>query len=347
MINFRNIENNTFKFYNDINYIYGQNGSGKTNIMEAIYYLSCAKSFRGVRDSDIIMKTKEHFFLEGKVVSKNKTSKIEIGNNTKNKNIYINKKQIRKNADLFGIFYPVIFSPQDIFIVQGAPSVRRKCIDRLIASLEGNYIKILKDYNYAIEERNKLLRDMPDSEEDVYAAFEEVLVKNGLKISEFRMKYIDIINSFISPIYKHLTDNFDALNVFYKSSFDMESQVNLKSKYKDSRNRDIILKRTTLGPHLDDVEIFLNNEKAKYFASTGEQKTIGIAIRLAEARVYGSINNEVPVLLLDDIFSELDESRREHLINSFFNKGQIIITSPDKCQVKGDVNYIKMENLDA
>ncbi len=345
MINFRNIKNHNFKFSNRINYIYGQNGSGKTNIMEAIYYLSCAKSFRGVRDSDIIMKTKEHFFLEGKVVSKNKTSQIEIGNNIENKKIYINKNEIRKNADLFSIFYPVIFSPQDIFIVQGTPSVRRKYIDRLIASVEGNYIKVLKDYNYAMEERNRLLRDIPDSEEEVYTAFEEVLVKNGLKIYKFRMKYINIINSFLSPIYKHLTGNADLLSAFYKSSFNIESQVHLKSRYRNSRERDRILKRTTLGPHLDDIEIFLNNEKAKYFASTGEQKTIGIAIRVAEARVYSFANNEAPVLLLDDIFSELDELRREHLINSFFNKGQIIITSPEKYQVKGDVNYIKMENL--
>jgi len=346
VINFRNIKEKKFEFADTITYVYGENGSGKTNLLEAIYYLSCGKSFRNVKDSDIRMRETEYFHVDGTVSSDDTKHKIAMGMKSGEKKIILDGKNIKKVSELFGVFIPVVFSPEDTSVINGSPMIRRRFIDRMIASTDNDYIIYLKKYNYALEQRNKLFREAIDNDENLLYAYEKILTKNGIIIAERRRETVDKLNEIITDIYFRITGAKDRIFVNYKSEFTDGDRDDLLLRYRNKRGNDKLLKRTSFGVHTDDIQIVINGENSRYFASTGEKKSLVVALRIAESDIYNKIKNEYPVMLLDDIFSELDEKRRRNLLKFFIDKAQVIITSPERYDIGTGVAYINMEQID-
>ncbi|NIA22873.1 MAG: hypothetical protein GWP03_01705 [Proteobacteria bacterium] len=203
----------------------------------------------------------------------------------------------------------------------------------------------LKRYNYALEQRNKLLREMPDNDENLFCAYEKVLTENGMIIANKRRKTVNRINELITDIYIKITGVEDRVSVNYKSEFTDENKDDLLLRYRKKRENDKLLKRTSFGVHTDDIRIFINGENSRYFASTGEKKSLVVAIRIAESDIFYKEKGEYPVMLLDDIFSELDERRRKNLLKFFIGKAQVIITSPERYDIGMEVEYLNMEQM--
>lgn len=345
VINFRNIKKKKFEFADGITYVYGENGSGKTNLLESVYYLSCGKSFRNVRDPDIKMRETEYFHIDGTVSSDGVRHEIAMGMKSGEKKIIVDGENVKKISELFGVFIPVIFSPEDVNVINRSPMLRRRFIDRMIASTDDDYIMYLKRYNYALEQRNKLLREMPDNDENLFCAYEKVLTENGMIIANKRRKTVNRINELITDIYIKITGVEDRVSVNYKSEFTDENKDDLLLRYRKKRENDKLLKRTSFGVHTDDIRIFINGENSRYFASTGEKKSLVVAIRIAESDIFYKEKGEYPVMLLDDIFSELDERRRKNLLKFFIGKAQVIITSPERYDIGMEVEYLNMEQM--
>ncbi len=343
MVNFRNIKKKRFTFADSITYIYGKNGAGKTNLIEAIYYLSCGRSFRSAKDNDMEMKGEKYFHLNGTVLKNTGKHEISFGVETGVKKITVDNEEIKRISDLFGLFVPIVFSPDDIRIIGGAPSVRRRFIDRMIASVDVDYIRWLKKYNYALEERNKLLRGDSDKDENLFYAYEKMLIENGIEIAKRRNEAVDLLNKTISEIYSEMTGVADDIFINYNTKFLNIRKDELHLHYREKRENDRFLKRTSLGIHKDDIKVLINGEDSRYFASTGEKKSVVLAIRIAEADMYHKSKKDYPVILLDDVFSELDESRKEKLFNYFIGKAQVIITSPERYDMGKGVKYLNME----
>jgi DNA replication and repair protein RecF len=323
--NYRNYECEKISLDEGLNILYGDNAQGKTNILESIYLCATTKSHRGSRDKDIIRFNQDESHIKLLLLKNNITNRIDIHlKKDKKKGIAINGIPIKKISELFGIINVVIFSPEDLDIIKRGPDERRRFIDLELCQIDSMYVHNLINYNKIILHRNKLLKDCNDEEElnDMLGILDIQLADYGAKIINRREEFIDKINEIILNIHKDITNQKETLKIAYEPGSDSKG---LYKKILENREKDIRYKYTTIGPHRDDIGFYVNDLEMKKYGSQGQQRTCALSLKLSEIDLIRNITGDTPVLLLDDVLSELDSVRQVQLLR-YLNNVQTVIT---------------------
>lgn len=314
--NFRNYDLLDLEFDSSTNIFYGDNAQGKTNILESIYLCGTTKSHRGTKDRDLIKFGEEESHIEV-VVEKNEIPfKIDMHlKKNSPKGIAINKMPIRKASELFGIINIVFFSPEDLNIIKNGPSERRRFIDLELAQLDKVYLSDLSNYNRVLIQRNKLLKDVFDRKEllEMLDIWDIQLVHYGNKVMERRKLFIEQMNEIVNDIHRRLTGEKENLKIYYEPS---ASQYSLEKAILKNREKDIKMKSTTVGPHRDDICFVSDGIDIRKFGSQGQQRTAALSLKLSEIELVKQVIHDTPILLLDDVLSELDKNRQNYLLDS-------------------------------
>lgn len=349
--NFRNYNSEKIEFSPFVNIIYGNNAQGKTNILEGIYLFSMGKSNRTYHDEQLIRFGADeaelymNFFGGGREISAQMTI-----NKSRRKRVLINEIPVRKNSDLVGRFNVVYFGPDSMDIVKGGPSHRRRNFDILISSLRSNYFVCLSKYKKIIESKSAVLKaDKVD--EMTLGILNEQLIDLSAEIIKYRAEYIKKIEKIAGEIQREISNGAENLEIKYISAagaseeFDEdEVKKSLAEKIEKNYRREIEFREVMVGPRRDSIEYFINGVNAKNFSSQGQQKTVAMVQKIAEVNLIFEEKGEYPVLLLDDIMSELDFIRQSYILTRIKNM-QIIITCTDKERFNTlpDTNTIKVE----
>lgn len=317
--NFRNYKTLQMKFDSGTNILYGDNAQGKTNILESIYLSSTTKSHKGSKDKDIIKFNENESHIRTIIKKQGVPYKIDIHlKKYKTKGIAINGIPIKKASELFGIVNIVFFSPEDLNIIKNGPSERRRFIDSELCQLDKLYLHDLSNYNKIINQRNKLLKDLCFSYEnnqlkDTLDIWDIQLVQFGTRIIKRREQFIEDLNKIICKIHEKISGYKEDLIIKYEPCVkESDFSVNLEK----SRDKDIRFKMTSVGPHRDDLCFLINGVDIRKFGSQGQQRTSALSLKLSEIEIVKKTINDVPILLLDDVLSELDSNRQNYLLNS-------------------------------
>lgn len=337
LINFRNYGDQLIRLNKKLNILVGKNAQGKTNFLEAIYVCATGKSFRTNRDRELINFRKSAAYIGAKIEIDNNEKLIEIKLDvTGKKRIKINSLELKNLKELDSGLNVVAFSPDDLNLIKGGPHERRSFIDMSISQIKPVYKHNLNRYNKILSQRNNLLRSGKSKSEmmSLLDIFDLQLIKTGSEIIVSRIEFIDKLSGIASCIHNNLTLAKESLTLGYSSS------VNFNNKNKNTiekcflnelnmnRERDIYTGNTSIGPHRDDIKVKINDIDARTFASQGQQRTIVLSMKLSEVEIIKMDKGTFPVLLLDDVFSELDMDRRKYLIKTFKDM-QTIITSTE------------------
>lgn len=316
LANFRNYDFLDIHFSNGTNILYGDNAQGKTNILEAIYLSSTTKSHKGSKDRDIICFDKEEAHIRTLLEKDGIENRIDMHlRKSKSKGIAINGQKIKKAAELLGLLNVVFFSPEDLGIVKNGPAERRRFIDMELCQLDNFYLYNLNHYNKIVNQRNKLLKDMYFNPglKDTLNIWDSQLVSFGSKIIERRKIFVGQLNEIIYGIHKKLSGDKEELTILYEPDVLIENYEHYLSV---NQERDIKLKQTTVGPHRDDFSFMAGNIDIRKFGSQGQQRTAALSLKLSEIELVKKLTNDNPVLLLDDVLSELDSNRQNYLLNT-------------------------------
>ena len=323
--NFRNYEELSMEFDKRTNILYGDNAQGKTNILEAVYMSGTSKSHKGSKDREMIRFGMDECHIKTIVSKKDIPYRIDIHlKKNRPKGIAVNGIPIKKASELFGIVNIVAFSPEDLNIIKSGPQERRRFIDLELCQLDKLYVYNLVNYNKALNQRNQLLKDLafrPDLM-DTLDVWDMQLVEYGKKLIERRESFIKSLDVVISEIHGKLTGEKEELHIFYEPSCKKEE---LEELLKRNRERDIRQKMTNGGPHRDDISFYVKENDLRKYGSQGQQRTAALSLKLAEIEIVKKIIGDDPILLLDDVLSELDSKRQNHLLNNI-NDTQTIIT---------------------
>ena len=332
--NFRNIEKLKLNF-EDVNIIWGENAQGKTNLIEAIYLFTGSKSFRGVRDKELVKfgEKKAELKIDFENKSRKQNAELSIMGRRTAKLNEIEKKSATALGDELKA---VIFSPVHLSMVKDGPIERRKFIDNSLCQLKSNYRSVLKEYNRCLAQRNMLLKDIKNNFnlEDMLYIWDKNLAKSGAKIIYQREKYVEALLPFATEIFDGLSKGREKIDLRLNCGFECknltvaEIENEFAKQLISNRNNDLINKITTVGPHRDDMEILINGKSARLYGSQGQQRSCVLALKLAEASLLKEMTDDEPLALLDDVMSELDESRQDYILNHIKN-WQVFITCCD------------------
>lgn len=313
---FRNYNTLSLELNPAINIFYGNNAQGKTNILEALYLCGTTKSHRGTKDKDMIQFGKEESHIEVTVEKKGIIYRIDMHlKKNKPKGIAINRIPIKKASELFGILNIVFFSPEDLNIIKNGPAERRRFIDLELSQLDRIYLNHLSNYNRIIHQRNHLLKEISydGNLRDTLDIWDMQLADYGNKIIDARRLFVDKINKIISNIHKKLTGSQEQIEVIYEPN---TGDLPLQEVLERNRERDLRMMSTSCGPHRDDICFMTNGIDIRRFGSQGQQRTAALSLKLSEIELVKQITEDKPVLLLDDVLSELDKHRQNYLLNS-------------------------------
>ena len=345
LVNFRSYDQVFLDLAPGINIFIGDNGSGKTNILESIYVLSLTKSNRIAHDVDLIKLGFNNVTITGEVLHDDYVKKYQVSIDKIGKKVYINNLQIKKISEYISNFCITSFLPSDIEIIKGSPSIRRNLLNIQIGEIYNHYLKYLNEYNVLLKMRNEYLKRLNIN---AFSDMKYLEVINGKmtsissKIYYFRFFYIEQINSLISKIFYKLSGIKD-LKVQYINNLgityydDEKIKEILLSKWKKNINKEMLQGMTITGLHRDDLIFLINNQDARIYASQGQQRLIIIAYKIAELMVFKKIKGEYPVLLLDDVFSEIDIKKRNNIIKFLKSDIQVIITTTDIEDISKDL----------
>lgn len=324
LANFRNYEELNISFDKGTNILYGDNAQGKTNILEAIYVSATTKSHKGSKDKEIINFDKEEAHIRTYLEKENVETRVDMHlRKNKSKGIAIDGQKIKKAADLMGLLNVVFFSPEDLIIIKDGPAERRRFADMELCQLDSFYLYNLNHYNKIIGQRNKLLKDMyfqPELKETLNI-WDSQLVSFGSKIIERREQFVKQLGDIIFDIHKKLSGGKEELVIAYEPDVSIED---FEKQMKYNQDKDIRLKQTTTGPHRDDFSFVVNGVDIRKYGSQGQQRTAALSLKLSEIELVKKISKDTPVLLLDDVLSELDSNRQNYLLNSIGNIQTII-----------------------
>lgn len=324
LANFRNYEELNISFDKGTNILYGDNAQGKTNILEAIYVSATTKSHKGSKDKEIINFDKEEAHIRTYLEKENVETRVDMHlRKNKSKGIAIDGQKIKKAADLMGLLNVVFFSPEDLSIIKDGPAERRRFSDMELCQLDSFYLYNLNHYNKIIGQRNKLLKDMyfqPELKETLNI-WDSQLVSFGSKIIERREQFVKQLGDIIFDIHKKLSGGKEELVIAYEPDVSIED---FEKQMKYNQDKDIRLKQTTTGPHRDDFSFVVNGVDIRKYGSQGQQRTAALSLKLSEIELVKKISKDTPVLLLDDVLSELDSNRQNYLLNSIGNIQTII-----------------------
>lgn len=342
LINFRNYESLNMNLNKNMNIFIGKNAQGKTNLLESIYMCATGRSFRTNRDREIINLKKNQAYIGANIRTGSIQKFIEIKmERGKQKRIRVNKVELNNFRELNSGLNVVVFSPDDLNLIKDGPIERRNFLDTSISQLKPIYKHNVNRYNRVLYQRNNLLKSNKSKNEilSLLDIFDIQLAKIGTEIIIYRRQFIDELSRLAEEIHSKLTQGEEILTLEYVSNIDYnnKSKIGLENSFltqlKSTVNKDLITGTTEIGPHRDDMLIKINNMGARSFASQGQQRTIVLSIKLSEVEIIKMDRGMYPILLLDDVFSELDEERRKYLTMSF-NHTQTIITSTDTLTLK-------------
>ncbi|MCK9479312.1 MAG: DNA replication/repair protein RecF [Firmicutes bacterium] len=329
MKDFRNYAQGGISFSKGVNIIYGANAMGKTNILEAIFLICYARSHRYARENEMIRHGSSQASIRAKFNSHGRSfeGEIKLFPNEK-KQIKMNGISIKKTSDLMGYLNAVMFCPEDLRIIKGAPRERRRVMDFGICQISKKYFYSLSQYIKVIEQRNKLLKENPT--DDSLWVWNEKLLKHGSDIICMRKSFLDLIKNHAASVQKEMSG--ENLDIIYKSSVDIKDfssaeAINEQFERELKRNieREKAFGTSLVGPHRDDFEVFINEKEAKIYGSQGQQRTAALALKIGQLLLIKEKTSQPPILLLDDVFSELDETRQSYLIDKISGM-QVIIT---------------------
>jgi len=348
--NFRNLKKNCIEFNKNVNIFYGDNAQGKTSILEGIYFCATGRSHKTHIDSEIINFDKNESHLQVFISNNATYDKIDVHlKKLSKKGIAINNIPVKKIGELFGILHIVLFAPEDLRLIKDGPSVRRKFIDLEMCQLSKIYYYDLKQYYKILKQRNILLKNIQKNNKlkETLFAWDKQLVDFGERLIGYRKDFIKNISEAASLIHKDITGGKEFLEIIYKpSSLKNEFQKKL-DKYTD---KDIFYGTTSVGPHKDDIIFNINGFNARDYGSQGQQRTAALSAKLAEIQIIENEKKTTPVLLLDDVLSELDEKRQSFLFEKIKDI-QVIITCTGieeiTKKVSRDVSVFFVENGNA
>ncbi len=322
--NYRNYEFLDVTFDPKTNILYGDNAQGKTNILEALYLSGTTKSHRGTKDRDMIRFFCDESHLETVVEKHGAQFQIDMHlKKNSPKGIAINKIPIRKAADLFGMIHFVFFSPEDLNIIKEGPSGRRRFVDLELSQLDKVYLSNLSNYNRVINQRNSLLKTIGNQREliETLDIWDLQLAEYGNKVIDAREKFLKKINTIISDIHYKLTGGRERISLLYEKS---SGQLSLEQALIKNRERDIRMRSTSVGPHRDDICFMSDTLDIRKFGSQGQQRTAALSLKLSEIELVKELIQDTPVLLLDDVLSELDKHRQNYLLDSIHDIQTVI-----------------------
>ncbi len=335
LTNFRNYERAHLSFTDGINILHGDNAQGKTNILEAVYLFSMGKSNRAHRDGELILHGQPTADLSLTFLDSQRESRADIRLfRSRRKQISVNEIPVRKNSELVGRFRVVYFGPEYLGLVKEGPKARRKNMDIVISQLKPSYFSALTDMKKIVESKNALLK-MEHPNQAMLEIMNEKLTAVSAEIIACRSQYIQKIGALAKEIQGEISMGKEDLSLTYQSSVGEATALSkeeiaekLRTKLSDAWQRELDLRESVIGPHREDIDYAINGKEAKAFASQGQQKTIVLVQKLAEVHLMEQETGELPVLLLDDIMSELDKKRQGFILNHIRDM-QILITCTD------------------
>ena len=313
--NYRNYQNLQLDFDKGTNIFYGDNAQGKTNILESVYLCGTTKSHRGSKDKEIIRFGEEESHIRMMIRKDELSYKIDMHlRKNKAKGVAINGLPIKKARELFGIVNLVFFSPEDLNIIKNGPGERRRFMDLELCQLDQIYLTDLAGYNHIVNQRNRLLKDlyMNPSLKETLDIWDMQMLQYGTKIINKRKDFVRDLNQVIQDIHHNLTGGIEHLEVVYEPSTEAEDFENVLKK---NRERDIRMKMTSAGPHRDDLSFVVNGIDIRKYGSQGQQRTAALSLKLSEIYLVKEKIKDTPVLLLDDVLSELDSNRQTYLLD--------------------------------
>ncbi len=322
--NFRNYEHLELDFDSATNILYGDNAQGKTNVLESAYVCATTKSHKGSRDKDMIRFGEEEAHIRMTVCRRDQDYQINIHlKKNRSKGIAIGQMPIKKASELFGILNIVFFSPEDLNIIKDGPSARRRFIDLELCQLDKIYLSDLTAYNKVLVQRNALLKDLVfrPGLRDTLPVWDEQLVTYGKRIIRRRRLFIEELHEVVQGIHSSLSGNREVLTLKYEPSV---SDSDFEDELLRSLERDQKLCQTSSGPHRDDISFLLKDVDIRKFGSQGQQRTAALSLKLSEIELVKHSIGDTPVLLLDDVLSELDSNRQNYLLNSIHDIQTII-----------------------
>ena len=325
LADYRNYGSMKLEFDSGTNILYGDNAQGKTNILEAIFVAATTKSHKGSKDREIIQFDKNEAHIRTYLEKDGVETRVDMHlRKSGSKGIAVDGQKLKKAADLLGLCNVVFFSPEDLGIIKNGPSERRRFVDMELCQLDSFYLYNLNHYNKIINQRNKLLKDMymnPDLKETL-GIWDMQLVSFGSKIIERRKLFVEQLNELISGIHRKLSGGREEINIIYEPDTEIGE---FEKKLKHNQDRDIKSKVTSVGPHRDDFSFVIGDVDIRKYGSQGQQRTAALSLKLSEIELVKKIAKDTPVLLLDDVLSELDSNRQNYLLNSI-GEIQTIIT---------------------
>ena len=346
--NFRNYEELEIHPHPGINLFFGRNGSGKTNLLEAIHYCALGRSHRVSNDASVVKNGKA--FAQSSVIVQNALGEREISvrfhpNEILKKSILIDQKKIAKFSDMMGCLRCVIFSPEDLGLIREGPSLRRRYLDMMISQISRGYFIALQQYRVGMDHRNAVIRNIRakgTGNLSMLSAFEETMAGPAAIIIRERRKIIALLTNIATETYRRISDTDEEFTLSYHSSVKEKEKIEevLCKQFRESRDDDIHLGYTSVGPHRDDLVLTLNSHQMKQFASQGQIRTAALSLKLSQMKIMRDISGEKPLLLLDDVMSELDRKRREALIREI-TEFQTFIT----CADQNDADFKKADRM--
>ena len=356
LINFRNYPDSTVTFSDGINVITGSNAQGKTNIIEAVNYLGCGRSFRCAKDKDMILLDKDSANIRAVIVSAEREQTLQARFfHASRREIFINDIKIKKLNELAGRLTSVMFGPDDLDIIKDSAAVRRKLMDTCLCQLRPAYMAALAEFNKLLKHKSRILKDYHEKPSllDLLEDFNNRLAEQSAKLIYYRSAFVDLLNRKSSNIHGEFSQKSEELTIAYKTIGDMEHTgkkpnelikdvlAHQKLRYPAELKSGQVLS----GAHKDDLDIKINNMPVRNFASQGQMRTAAVSIKLAERDIHYDDRGEYPVLLLDDVLSELDSKRRNFILEKIKN-GQVIITCCDNINAPAvsGANIIRVKN---
>lgn len=329
--NFRNIEKCSIEPHTEMNIIYGENGQGKTNLIESIWMMTGFYSFRARKNIQLIRQGNEQAKIQTEFYSsgRNQRAELIIGNK---KELTLNEVKEESPRAMMGTFPVVVFSPSTLGIVRDGPAERRKMLDIGISQIKPNYAVLMSKYLRVVDQRNVLLKKFGEKSarmEDYFAPWNEELASLGAKIIKYRLDYTEKLYEYASDIYSGISSGRENFTFYYSFSRDNNDENEIKDRLikeiEKSFESDIKRSYTGAGPHAHDLILSLDGRDARMYASQGQQRSCALALKLSEAQITENVTGESPAVLLDDVMSELDEGRQKFILN-FLDKRQVFIT---------------------
>lgn len=337
---YRNYSDLTVDFSPNVNIFLGQNAQGKTNLLESIYFLGLTRSHRTSNDKDLIRFENDFARIKGHLNQSQMELDLEVRITNKGKIAYINHLEQAKLSNYIGKMTAILFSPEDLNLIKGAPSVRRRFMDLEFGQISSEYLYFLSQYRQVLKQKNNYLKQLSFKKANDLVFLEvlsDQLAGLGAEIIHYRLKLLSQLNEKSRIAHKELSNTSEELELKYSSNgieFDSDSTVEslyqqLLSAYENNQAKEVRTGTTLVGPHRDDIQFTINGQDAHLFGSQGQQRTVVLSIKLAEVQLIHEITGEYPILLLDDVMSELDVTRQTALLNYIYGKTQTFITTTD------------------